>query len=101
MPSDHLARPAGNQEEISVLRLAEWIRELTGSTSGIVHVPRPTDDPSVRRLHTAKAHEELGWTARFTTERGLTATIDWFRTRSAAPWRTCSSPVQRKCRTPM
>ncbi|MER7748223.1 UDP-glucuronic acid decarboxylase family protein [Streptomyces bacillaris] len=83
MTESELAGPVnlGNQEEISVLRLAEWIRELTGSASGIVHVPRPTDDPSIRRPDTTKAREELGWAAEFTTERGLTATIDWFRTR--------------------
>ncbi|MYR39813.1 NAD-dependent epimerase/dehydratase family protein [Streptomyces sp. SID4944] len=119
MTESELAGPVnlGNQEEISVLRLAEWIRELTGSASGIVHVPRPTDDPSIRRPDTTKAREELGWAAEFTTERGLTATIDWFRTRPesapedlrpgrpwracapGAPWRISSSPVQRKCRS--
>ncbi|MFB7914204.1 UDP-glucuronic acid decarboxylase family protein [Streptomyces sp. NPDC056061] len=71
----------GNQEEISVLRLAEWIRELTASASGIVQVPRPVDDPSVRRPDTTRAHEDLGWQPRVSTARGLAETVAWFRDR--------------------
>ncbi|EFE68203.1 NAD-dependent epimerase/dehydratase [Streptomyces viridosporus ATCC 14672] len=81
MTDARLAGPLnlGDQEEIPVLRLAEWIRDLTASTSGIVHVPRPVDDPSVRRPDITRAREELGWSPEFSTERGLIETIDWFR----------------------
>ncbi|MGW3254403.1 UDP-glucuronic acid decarboxylase family protein [Streptomyces fungicidicus] len=86
MTEARLAGPVnlGDQEEVTVLRLAEWIRELTASPSGIVHVPRPVDDPSVRRPDTTRAREELGWAPEFSTERGLIRTIDWFRGRDAA-----------------
>ena len=36
----------GNPHEVSVLRPAEWIRDLCGSASEITFVPRPQDDPS-------------------------------------------------------
>ncbi|MER5995199.1 UDP-glucuronic acid decarboxylase family protein [Streptomyces viridosporus] len=86
MTDARLAGPLnlGDQEEIPVLRLAEWIRDLTASTSGIVHVPRPVDDPSVRRPDITRAREELGWSPEFSTERGLIETIDWFRGQAGA-----------------
>ncbi|MEU6885997.1 UDP-glucuronic acid decarboxylase family protein [Streptomyces viridosporus] len=86
MTDARLAGPLnlGDQEEIPVLRLAEWIRDLTASTSGIVHVPRPVDDPSVRRPDITRAREELGWRPEFSTERGLIETIDWFRGQAGA-----------------
>lgn len=39
----------GNPAEMSMLELAETIRDLAGSSSPITFVPRPTDDPAVRR----------------------------------------------------
>ncbi|PWJ03610.1 epimerase [Streptomyces sp. NWU49] len=86
MTDARLAGPLnlGDQEEIPVLRLAEWIRDLAASTSGIVHVPRPVDDPSVRRPDITRAREELGWSPEFSTERGLIETIDWFRGQAGA-----------------
>ena len=86
MTDARLAGPLnlGDQEEIPVLRLAEWIRDLAASTSGIVHVPRPVDDPSVRRPDITRAREELGWRPEFSTERGLIETIDWFRGQAGA-----------------
>lgn len=35
----------GNPHESSMLSLAEWIRDLCGSRSVVVFVPRPQDDP--------------------------------------------------------
>ena len=46
-----------------------------------VHVPRPVDDPSVRRPDITLAGRELGWKPTVTIEEGLAATIAWFRTR--------------------
>ncbi|MEZ0092398.1 NAD-dependent epimerase/dehydratase family protein [Streptacidiphilus sp. EB129] len=34
----------GNPHELSMLRLAQWITELTGSSSPIAFIPRPQDD---------------------------------------------------------
>src|SRR5918994_1338850 len=69
----------GNPHEVSVLRLAEWIRDLCGSASEIIFVPRPQDDPSVRRPDISKARDVLGWEPKVDIEDGLRRTIRWFR----------------------
>lgn len=69
----------GNPHEISVLRLAEWIRALCESTSEIIFVPRPQDDPSVRRPDIGLARDVLGWEPKVDIEDGLRRTIRWFR----------------------
>ena len=68
----------GNPHEASVLAIAETVRRLAGSESEIVFVPRPTDDPSVRRPDITLAREALGWEPRVGFEEGLARTIAWF-----------------------
>ncbi|NHN54943.1 SDR family oxidoreductase [Calidifontibacter sp. DB0510] len=69
----------GNPHEISMLDLARWIVDLTESSSPVVHIERPVDDPSVRRPDTTLAQEVLGWAPQVGIEDALRATIDWFR----------------------
>lgn len=69
----------GNPEELSMLELATWIRELAGSQSPIEFIERPTDDPELRRPDITKAAEVLGWGPEVSAETGLKATIDHFR----------------------
>ena len=69
----------GNPHELSMLDLARWVIELAGSSSTIVHVERPVDDPSVRRPDTTLAEAALGWTPEVAIEDGLLRTIEWFR----------------------
>lgn len=69
----------GNPHEISMLDLAGWVVKLTNSTSAILHIERPVDDPTVRRPDTTQAHEALGWAPRVDIEDGLERTIAWFR----------------------
>ena len=73
----------GNPAELPVLDLARTIIELTGSSSEIVFVPRPEDDPQVRRPDVTLAERELSWKPRVPLEEGLTRTIEWFRAVSA------------------
>jgi dTDP-glucose 4,6-dehydratase len=68
----------GNPDELSMLRLAEWIVELTGSESEISFIDLPVDDPKVRRPDTTRAEELLGWRPTVTSEEGLRATVAWF-----------------------
>jgi dTDP-glucose 4,6-dehydratase len=68
----------GNPDELSVLRLAEWIRELTGSASRIEFVDLPADDPKVRRPDTARARALLDWQPTVPSEVGLRSTVAWF-----------------------
>ncbi len=70
----------GNSHELSVLKLAELIRELVGSSSPIRFVPRPTDDPTVRQPDISLARAELDWQPKVSIVDGLKRTIEWFRT---------------------
>jgi dTDP-glucose 4,6-dehydratase len=69
----------GNPAELSMLELAERVRDLCGSTSEIVFIPRPEDDPVVRRPDITLARELLDWEPRVPLDEGLKRTIEWFR----------------------
>lgn len=69
----------GNPHEISVLELAKWIRDLSGSKSEINFVPRPQDDPEIRQPDITQAREQLGWAPQVPIEEALKQTIAWFR----------------------
>ena len=68
----------GGSQELTVLRLAETIRDLTGSASPIEFIARPVDDPAMRRPDTILAQRRLGWCPAITLEEGLRRTIGWF-----------------------
>ena len=74
----------GGSRELTVLRLAETIRDMTGSASPIEFIPRPVDDPAVRRPDTTLARRRLGWRPAITLEEGLRRTIGWFTTTQSA-----------------
>ena len=69
----------GNPQEVTVLRLAELIRDLCGSRSEIVFRPLPVDDPKQRRPDITRARKVLGWEPKITLEEGLKKTIASFR----------------------
>ena len=69
----------GNPHEVSVLQLAEAIKQITGSDSPITFIERPTDDPSVRQPDITLAKRELDWEPKVEFVDGLTRTIDYFR----------------------
>ncbi|WP_448614564.1 UDP-glucuronic acid decarboxylase family protein [Modestobacter sp. URMC 112] len=68
----------GNPDELSMLRLAQWIVELTGSSSPIEFIDLPVDDPKVRRPDTTRAEELLAWRPSVPSAEGLRRTVDWF-----------------------
>jgi dTDP-glucose 4,6-dehydratase len=68
----------GNPDELSMLRLAEWIVELTGSRSAIEFIDLPVDDPKVRRPDSTRAEQLLGWAPSVPSEEGLRRTVAWF-----------------------
>jgi dTDP-glucose 4,6-dehydratase len=68
----------GSPDELSMLRLAQWIIERTRSRSGIEFVDLPIDDPKVRRPDTTRAEELLGWRPAVPAEEGLRRTVAWF-----------------------
>lgn len=69
----------GAPAEFSVLDIATTVREACGSGSDIVFVPRPEDDPTVRRPDVTLAQRELGWAPHTSFEMGLARTVSWFR----------------------
>jgi dTDP-glucose 4,6-dehydratase len=69
----------GNPHELSMLDLAQRIRDLAGSSSEIAFIPRPEDDPSVRQPDITLATAQLGWQPRVPLDEGLARTIAWFR----------------------
>jgi len=70
----------GNPVEFTVRQLADKVLALTGSSSGIVERPLPTDDPKVRRPDITRARTTLGWEPRVPLDEGLRRTIPYFRT---------------------
>ena len=70
----------GNPGEMTILELATTIRDLTGSSSEIVFIPRPQDDPMVRQPDITLARRELGWEPKVDITDGLKNTIEYFRT---------------------
>lgn len=81
----------GSHDELTMLELATWIRELSGSGSPIEFVELPTDDPRMRRPDTTLASQVLGWRPRITLEAGLRHTLEWF-----ADSRRMVSPTARR-----
>ena len=74
----------GNPHELSMLDLAMLVRDLAASDSPIVFVPRPQDDPSVRRPDITLARELLAWSPRVDPRAGLSRTIEWIQARESA-----------------
>lgn len=71
----------GNDDERTMLEVAQLVLELSGSTSGITFRERPVDDPSQRRPDLTVARTQLGWEPATALRDGLARTIDWFQGR--------------------
>ena len=68
----------GNPGEFTIRELAEEVIELTGSSSRIIHLPLPVDDPRQRRPDISKANELFGWKPTVALRDGLLKTIAYF-----------------------
>jgi UDP-glucuronate decarboxylase len=68
----------GNPNEVTMLELAELVRNLTGAASEIRFEPLPKDDPVRRRPDITLAERHLRWTPTVSLEEGLRRTIDYF-----------------------
>lgn len=80
MSADDFTGPVnlGNPVEVSILELAEKIRELTNSKSNIIFKPLPSDDPKRRKPDITLAKTKLGWEPSTPLEEGLKKTIEYF-----------------------
>jgi UDP-glucuronate decarboxylase len=68
----------GNPAEFSIRALAEELIALIGSSSRIVYMPLPADDPRQRRPDISKANELLDWRPTVQLRDGLRKTIAYF-----------------------
>jgi nucleoside-diphosphate-sugar epimerase len=68
----------GNPDERSMLDLAHFVLDVTGSPSDIAFEPLPTDDPTRRCPDITLARKELGWEPKIDLREGLERTIDYF-----------------------
>lgn len=73
----------GNDAEMSILALAEKIKEITGSNSDLSYQPLPEDDPRRRRPRLDKARAILGWEPDTGLEEGLRRVVEWFQANPA------------------
>jgi UDP-glucuronate decarboxylase len=81
MNQDKIVGPVniGNPGEFTIKQLAEQVIKLTGSKSGIVYRPLPSDDPRQRCPDIRLAREKLGWKPTVKLAEGLKETIEYFR----------------------
>ncbi|UCG29681.1 MAG: SDR family oxidoreductase [candidate division WOR-3 bacterium] len=69
----------GNPKEYTMLQVADIVRKLCLSTSGLKYLPLPENDPKKRRPDITRAKEVLGWTPKVDLNTGLIRIIEWFR----------------------
>ena len=68
----------GNPHEMTILELARFIVELTGSKSETTFKELPVNDPRVRQPDISRAKKELSWEPTVPLKEGLMKTIEYF-----------------------
>ena len=68
----------GNPNEFTIMQLAELVLQMTNSSSKIVMLPLPSDDPVQRQPNIDLAKKELDWEPKIQLKEGLVKTIDYF-----------------------
>ena len=69
----------GNPQEFTISELANLVLTMTGSSSKIISLPLPSDDPMQRRPDITLAKSYLNdWHPAISLEHGLKKTIDYF-----------------------
>lgn len=71
----------GNPGEFTIKELADKIIAKTGSSSKVLHLPLPQDDPTQRKPDITLAKKKLGWQPQVMLDEGLDKTIEYFRER--------------------
>ena len=69
----------GNPGEFTIRQLAEQIIKQTGSSSKLVNLPLPQDDPKQRQPDISLARATLQWEPTIALAEGLEPTIAYFR----------------------
>ncbi len=74
----------GNDQELSILEVADRVVKAIGSTSIFEHLELPIDDPKQRKPDLARAKTLLNWQAQESFDSGLQKTIENFQVRMQA-----------------
>ncbi len=69
----------GNPEEVTISSLAKEIIHLAKSSSKLIQLELPSDDPKRRCPDITKARNTLGWEPKVSRSQGLTQTIEFFQ----------------------
>ena len=69
----------GNPEELTILELANKIRNKINPNLEIIFKPLPEDDPLKRQPDITKAKNKIGWEPFTSLDIGLDKTISWFK----------------------
>lgn len=68
----------GNTQEVTILELAQKIKNITKCSSPITFHPLPKDDPKRRCPDTTKLERFVGWKPTVSFEEALKRTVAWF-----------------------
>lgn len=68
----------GNPNEFTIKELAEMVIEMTGSSSKLIFMELPKDDPMQRQPVIEMAKKELDWEPKIQLREGLKTTIAYF-----------------------
>jgi dTDP-glucose 4,6-dehydratase len=71
----------GNDNEISVLELANLVLKINQSSNKITFTQAMDDDPQQRCPDLTLAKSKLNWSPTISVENGLSRTIDWFKSK--------------------
>jgi UDP-glucuronate decarboxylase len=69
----------GNPVEFTIRELAEQVLKQVGSSSKLVEMPLPSDDPTQRKPDISLARKVLGWEPKVQLADGLELAIPYFR----------------------
>jgi UDP-glucuronate decarboxylase len=69
----------GNPVEFTIRELAELVLKETGSSSKLVNMALPPDDPKQRQPDISLAKAKLGWEPKIRLADGLKLTVEFFR----------------------
>lgn len=75
----------GNPSEMTIAQFAKFVLNAVDSSSSIVNMELPKDDPQVRRPDITLAMEKLGWEPEVDLEEGMARTIEYFREGRTVP----------------
>jgi len=77
--NEHSPVNIGTPGEFTIKELAETVVSMTNSSSRIVYLPLPQDDPKQRKPDISKAKQLLNWEPTVALANGLADTIDYFQ----------------------